>query len=103
MRTCLSWIHPHSHGAILRHLLNMINSFLCSFSNYFENQLLPNNLIIVRNHGDDQEDERDIKRALERQGDVHINVKIFTNQLTSTSRKIETQPLIKWCQISDCP
>jgi hypothetical protein len=65
-RTCLSWIQPHPHGAILRHILNTINSFLCSCTNYFENQLLPNDSIIVRNDGDDEEDERDIKRALER-------------------------------------
>jgi hypothetical protein len=36
--------------------------------------LLPNDLIIVRKHEDDEEDEWDIKRALERQGDVHIKV-----------------------------
>jgi hypothetical protein len=53
MRTCLSWIQPHPHGAILRDLLNTVNSFLCSSTNYFENQLLPNDLIIVRNHEDD--------------------------------------------------
>jgi hypothetical protein len=76
MRTYLSWIHSHPHGAILRHLLNTVNSFLCSSTNYFENQLLPNNLIIIRNHGDDEEDERDIKRTLERQGDVHNKVEI---------------------------
>jgi hypothetical protein len=52
MSTCLSWIQPHPHVAILRHLVN--------------------NLIIVRNHGDDEEDERDNKRALERQGDALI-------------------------------
>jgi hypothetical protein len=57
MRTCLSWIQPHSHGAILKHILNMVNSFLYFSTNYFENGLLPNNLIIVRNHGDDEEDE----------------------------------------------
>jgi hypothetical protein len=57
MRTCLSWIQPHSHGAILKHILNMVNSFLYFSNNYFENGLLPNNLIIVRNHGDDEEDE----------------------------------------------
>jgi hypothetical protein len=56
MRTCLSWIHPHPHGAILRHLLNMVNP-LCSSINYFENRFLPNDLIIVRNHGDGEEDE----------------------------------------------
>jgi hypothetical protein len=57
MRICLSWIQPHSHRAILRHLLNTVNLFLCSYINYFENRLLPNNLINVRNHGDDEEDE----------------------------------------------
>jgi hypothetical protein len=77
MRTCLSWIQPHPHGAILRHLLNMVNLFLCSSTNYFENQLLPNDLIIVRNHGDDEEDERDIKRELERQGDAHLGFKLM--------------------------
>jgi hypothetical protein len=56
--TCLSWI--------LWHLLNIVNSFLYSSTNYFENLLLPNDLIIVRNHGDDEDDEWDIKRALKR-------------------------------------
>jgi hypothetical protein len=41
--------------------------------------LLPNDLIIVRNHGDDEEDEQDIKRVLERQGDAHIKVEIQSN------------------------
>jgi hypothetical protein len=74
MRTWLSRIQPHPHGAILRHLLNMANSFLSSSTNYFKNRLLPNDLIIVRNHGDDEEDEWYIRRALERQGDAHIKV-----------------------------
>jgi hypothetical protein len=38
--------------------------------------LLHNDLIIVRKHGDDDEDERDIKRVLERQGDAHIKVEV---------------------------
>jgi hypothetical protein len=66
MRTCLSWIQLHHHVGILRHLLNMVNSFLYSSTNYFENRLLSNDLIIIRNYGDDEEDERDIKRVLER-------------------------------------
>jgi hypothetical protein len=41
--------------------------------------LLPNDLIIVRNHGHDEEDERDLMRALERQGDAHIKVEIQSN------------------------
>jgi hypothetical protein len=67
MRTCLSRIQPHPHGVILRHLLNMVNSFLYSSTNYFENRLLPNDFIIVRNHVDDEEDEWGFKNALERQ------------------------------------
>jgi hypothetical protein len=76
MRTCLLWIQPHPHGVIVRHLLNMVNSFLYSSTNYFEIQFLPNDLIIVRNHRDDEEVEQDIKRARERQRDVHIKVEI---------------------------
>jgi hypothetical protein len=41
--------------------------------------LLPNDLIIIRNHGDEEEDEWDIKRALERQGDACIKVEIQSN------------------------
>jgi hypothetical protein len=41
--------------------------------------LLPNDLIIVRNYEDDEEDEWDIKRALERQGDMQIKVEIQSN------------------------
>jgi hypothetical protein len=47
MRTCHSWIQSHSHAEILKHLLNMVNSFLCSSTNYFENRLLPNDLLII--------------------------------------------------------
>jgi hypothetical protein len=57
----------------------MVISFLCTSVNYLENRLLPNDLIIVRNHGDDEEDERDIKRALERQGEAHIKAEIQSN------------------------
>jgi hypothetical protein len=46
------------------------------FHQLFLDRLLPNDLIIVRNHGDGEEDERDIKRVLERQGDMHIKVEI---------------------------
>jgi hypothetical protein len=41
--------------------------------------LLHNDLIIIRNYGDAEEDERDIKRAQERQGDVYIKVEIKSN------------------------
>jgi hypothetical protein len=51
--------------------------------------LLPNDLIIVRNHGDDEEDEWDIKRVLERQGDAHIKVEI---QLNSEFQSLTSSP-----------
>jgi hypothetical protein len=41
--------------------------------------LLPNDIIIVKNHEDDEEDKWDIKRAQERQGDAHIKVEIKSN------------------------
>jgi hypothetical protein len=56
MRTSPTWIQLHPHGAILRHILNTVNSFLCSSTNYLKNRLLSNDLIIVRNHEDDEED-----------------------------------------------
>jgi hypothetical protein len=79
MRTSIAWIQPHPHGAILRHISNTVISFLCSSVNYLENWLLPNDLIIVMNHGDDEEDEQDIKRVLERQGEAQIKVDIQSN------------------------
>jgi hypothetical protein len=99
MRTSIAWIQPHPHEAILRHISNMAITFLCSFINYLENRLLPNNLIIVRNHGDDEEDERDIKRALERQGDAHIKVEIQSNSefqsLTSSPTQSSGPPRLQ--------
>jgi hypothetical protein len=41
--------------------------------------LLPNDLIIIRNHRDDEEDEWVIKRVLERQEEAHIKVEIQSN------------------------
>jgi hypothetical protein len=79
MRTSVAWIQPHPHGAIPRHISNIVISFLCSFIYYLENRLITNNLIIVRNHGDGEEDEWDINRVLERQGDAHIKVEIQSN------------------------
>jgi hypothetical protein len=40
----------------------------------------PNDLIIVMNHGDDEEDEWDIMRVLERKGDTRIKVEIESIQ-----------------------
>jgi hypothetical protein len=89
MRTCLSWIQPHPHAVILRHLLNTVNPFLYSPTNYFENRLLPNNLIIVRNHEDDEEDERDIKKVLEIQRNPHNKVEVQANL---ESRSLTSSP-----------
>jgi hypothetical protein len=61
--------------------------------------LLPNDLIIVRNYGDDDEDERDIKRALGRQGDAHIKVEIQSNSefpgLTSSTTRSPVPPRLQ--------
>jgi hypothetical protein len=46
--------------------------------------LLPNDLIIVRNHEDDEEEERDIKRVLEKKGDAHIKVEIQSNPIRNS-------------------
>jgi hypothetical protein len=79
MRISLAWIRPHTHEAIIRHILNTVNSFLCSSTNYLENQLLPNNLIIARNHGDDEEDVRGTKNVMKSPRDVHNKVEIQPN------------------------
>jgi hypothetical protein len=57
----------------------MVNLFLCSSTNYLENQLLPNDLIIVMNHGDNDEEAQDTKDVLESPRDVHNKVEIQTN------------------------
>jgi hypothetical protein len=57
MRTAIAWIQPHPHEAILRHISNTVILFLFSSINYLENRLLPNDLIIIRIHGDDDEDK----------------------------------------------
>jgi hypothetical protein len=79
MRTFLASIQPHPRGVILRHILNMVNSFLRSSTNYLENQLLPNDLIIVRNHVDDEEDVRDTKDMMESPRDTQTKVEIQSN------------------------
>jgi hypothetical protein len=63
----------------LRHILNTINLFLCYSTNYLENRLIHNDLIIVRVHGDNEEYVQDTKDVLERPRDVHNKVEIQTN------------------------
>jgi hypothetical protein len=100
MRTSVAWIQSHPHEAILRHITNTVISFLCFSINYLENRLLPNDFIIVRNHGDDEEDEWDIKRALERQGDAHIKMEIQSNSEFQSLTSSPTQsPGPPWLQI----
>jgi hypothetical protein len=82
MRTSLIWIQPH-------HILNTINSFLYSSTNYLENRLLPNDLIIVRNHGADEEDVRDTNTVLESQRDIHDKVEMQPN---SESQSLSSSP-----------
>jgi hypothetical protein len=88
MMTSIASIQPHPHIAILRHTLNMVKSFLflnivnlfvCSSTNYLDNWLLPNKLIIVRNYGDDDEDVWGTKDMLESPRYVHHKVAIQTN------------------------
>jgi hypothetical protein len=94
MGTCLLWIQTHHNGTILRHLLNTVNSFFCFSTNYFQNRLLPNDLIMVGNQGDEEEeDEQDIKRALERQVDAHIKVEIQSNSEFQSLTPSPTQSL----------
>jgi hypothetical protein len=78
----------------------MVNSFLCSSINYFENRLLPNDLIIVRNHEDDDEDEQNIKRAWVRQRDAHNKVEIQSNlELYGFTLSPTQSPGAPWLQI----
>jgi len=37
------------------HAKDKVNSFICILFSYFENRLLPKDIIIIRNHGEDKE------------------------------------------------
>jgi hypothetical protein len=74
MRISHTWIQPHHHRAILRHILNTVNLFQITLSIDFENILPPDNLIIVRNHGDDDEDVGESFRGVEDQHGHPIQV-----------------------------
>jgi hypothetical protein len=99
MRTSLAWIQPHPHGAILRHILNKVNSFQITLSIDFENILLPNNSIIVRNHGVDEEDIGESFRVMEDQQGHPIQVGNQSNSklqsLTSNITRSPGPPCIK--------
>jgi hypothetical protein len=86
MRTSLAWIQP-------RYIVNTVNSFLCTSANYLENRLLPNDLIIVRNHGDDEDDVRDTKEVLESPRDMHNKVEIQPNsEFESSTSSLTRSP-----------
>ena len=59
MRTSLPWTQVDVQGPITRaraRLLNLhVSSFLSNYSCDFMNSLLPNDLIILRNKGEDQQ------------------------------------------------
>jgi hypothetical protein len=86
MRTSLAWIQPHPHGAMLRHILNTVNSFQITLSIDFENILLPNDLIIVRNHGDDEEDFGESFRGMHQ----------FARLLTVLGLSFSVVVLLRW-------
>jgi hypothetical protein len=52
-------------------LNHQVNSFLCSSTYNIESRLLPNDLIVLRNQGDDHGGQTGIKKVLESQGDMH--------------------------------
>ena len=48
-----------------------VSSFQINLSSGFENKLLPNDLIIVRNHGDDEEDVgEEFRGVVDQQGQL---------------------------------
>jgi hypothetical protein len=96
MWTSLVWIQPHPHRVILRYSIDTVNSFLCSCNNYLENRVLPNDLIVVRNHGD-EEDVCDTKDVLENQGDVHTKVEIPSNSELQSLTSSPTRSLGSPC------
>jgi hypothetical protein len=57
----------------------MVNSFLCSSTNYLDNRLLLNNLIIIMNHGDNEEDILDIEDVQKSSRDVPNKLETQTN------------------------
>jgi hypothetical protein len=61
--------------------------------------LLPNDLIIVRNHRVDEVDEQNINTVQERQGDAHIKVEIQSNlefdSLTSSPTQSPRSPCLQ--------
>jgi hypothetical protein len=78
----LHFLHGYNHiliEAILKHILTTANLFLYSFINYLDNRLQPNELIIVRNHGDEEEDKWNTKDVLESPRYAYTKVEIQSN------------------------
>jgi hypothetical protein len=97
MRTSLAWIQQHPHWSKLRHILNTVNWFLYHSTKYLENRLLPNDLIIVRNHRDVEEDVRGTKDVLEIPRDAHTKVEIQSNSKYKSLTSSPTQNSIPPC------
>jgi hypothetical protein len=71
-----SWAHQLNH---------LVNSFLCSSAYNIESRLLHNDLIILRNQGEDHEVQMSIKKMLKSQGDMHKKVVNQSNSELSSS------------------
>jgi hypothetical protein len=55
-------------------LNHQVNSFLCSSAYNIKSRLLPNDLIVLSNQGEDHGGQTNIKKVLQSQGDVHEKV-----------------------------
>jgi hypothetical protein len=76
----------------------MVNSFLCSSTNYLDNRLLLNNLIIIMNHGDNEEDILDIEDVQKSSRDVPNKLETQTN-----SELLEIQSNSKFQNLNSNP
>jgi hypothetical protein len=79
-------------------LNHQVNSFLCSSAYNIESRLLPNNLIVLRNQGEDHGEQMEsIKKVLESQEDMHKKVANQSNSelLSSSSTQSPGPPHIQ--------
>jgi hypothetical protein len=76
----------HITRSLAQQLNHQVNSFLCSSTYNIESRLLPNDLIVLRNQGEDNGGQTKHKNVLESQGDVHEKVANESNsELLSSS------------------
>jgi hypothetical protein len=64
-KSTIRWIQPHVDTLsksvtitdfIQRHILSTVSLFLYAFIDDYENRLLPNNILMIRNYGEDKEE-----------------------------------------------